>query len=512
MRVVGGGGAQHQQLGRLQLDPALGERVLDALVLADRPAEDDALAGIARGAGERDAAEPDRLGGDQDALRVHPVQDVLEALAFLADAVLERHLEPVDEQHVRIDRVAAHLGDLAHLDGAAVEVGVEQGHALRRPRRLLDRRGARQDQHLLGDLRGRGPDLAAGDDVAVALACTARVLMRVVSSPTSGSVTAKQAFSLPAISGGRKRCCCSLVPNTTTGCSPKMFMCTAEAPREPGARLRHRLHHDRRLGDAEPAAAVFLRHRDAEPAALGHRLVEFVRKPALGVLLQPVRVVEPRAQPRHRLADFQLLGGQGETHGQFSRARIDRGILIAGILRQTPGLGARTCRSTSPTASARMIARAPARSRSSGSTGSRIGRVRGAGGRPTRDGVVCAKVARYAERQYHPERLSVPLRRVGEKGVGRDAFAPISWDDALDEVAERLTRAAQRHGSETVWPYYYAGTMGLVQRDGHQPAAPCDALFARASDDLQRADRRRLARRGRRQARRRWRARWRNPT
>ena len=48
--------------------------------------------GVARGAGERDAAEPDRLGGDQDALRVHPVQDVLEALALLADAVLERHL------------------------------------------------------------------------------------------------------------------------------------------------------------------------------------------------------------------------------------------------------------------------------------------------------------------------------------------------------------------------------------------------------------------------------------
>src|SRR5581483_3237235 len=96
--VIGGGGAQHQQLGRLQFDPALGERVLDALVLADRAAEDDALAGIARGAGERGPAQPHRLGGDQDALRVHAVQDVLEPLALLADAVLERHLEPVDEQ------------------------------------------------------------------------------------------------------------------------------------------------------------------------------------------------------------------------------------------------------------------------------------------------------------------------------------------------------------------------------------------------------------------------------
>jgi anaerobic selenocysteine-containing dehydrogenase len=98
--------------------------------------------------------------------------------------------------------------------------------------------------------------------------------------------------------------------------------------------------------------------------------------------------------------------------------------------------------------------------------GGRIGRVRGAPSQSYTAGVVCAKVARYAERQHHPDRLSRPLRRVGEKGVGRGAFAPISWDEALDGVAEALTRAAARHGAEAVWPYYYAGTMGLVQRDG----------------------------------------------
>jgi anaerobic selenocysteine-containing dehydrogenase len=98
--------------------------------------------------------------------------------------------------------------------------------------------------------------------------------------------------------------------------------------------------------------------------------------------------------------------------------------------------------------------------------GARIGRVRGAASQTYTRGVVCAKVARYAERQHHPDRLSQPLRRIGDKGAGRAAFAPISWDAALDEVAEELIRAAQGHGSETVWPYYYAGTMGLVQRDG----------------------------------------------
>src|SRR6516165_335991 len=98
--------------------------------------------------------------------------------------------------------------------------------------------------------------------------------------------------------------------------------------------------------------------------------------------------------------------------------------------------------------------------------GRRIGRVRGAAAQSYTRAVVCAKVARYAERQHHPARLSQPLHRVGEKGAGIEAFRPISWDAALDEVADALTRAAQRYGSETVWPYYYAGTMGLVQRDG----------------------------------------------
>ncbi len=95
-----------------------------------------------------------------------------------------------------------------------------------------------------------------------------------------------------------------------------------------------------------------------------------------------------------------------------------------------------------------------------------IGRVRGAADNPYTSGVVCAKVARYAERTHHPDRLWTPLRRVGEKGTGREAYQPMSWEDALDEVAEQLLKAEQAYGAETVWPYFYAGTMGLVQRDG----------------------------------------------
>ena len=79
-------------------------------------------------------------------------------------------------------------------------------------------------------------------------------------------------------------------------------------------------------------------------------------------------------------------------------------------------------------------------------------------------GVICAKVARYAEREHHKDRLLHPLRRTGAKGTGQ--FAPISWDDALDLVAEKFMQAEQKHGAEAVWPYQYAGTMGLVMRDG----------------------------------------------
>ncbi len=94
----------------------------------------------------------------------------------------------------------------------------------------------------------------------------------------------------------------------------------------------------------------------------------------------------------------------------------------------------------------------------------RIGAVRGARDNDYTAGVICAKVARYAERVHHPGRLATPLQRAGAKGDG--AFRPIGWDDALDVIAEAFVKAQGAHGREAVWPYYYAGTMGLVQRDG----------------------------------------------
>ncbi len=96
----------------------------------------------------------------------------------------------------------------------------------------------------------------------------------------------------------------------------------------------------------------------------------------------------------------------------------------------------------------------------------RIGRVHGAKANDYTAGVICNKVARYAERVHHPDRLMHPLKRSGPKGSGQ--FTRCSWDEALDLTAEAFLAAERKLGSETVWPYYFAGTMGLVMRDGIQ--------------------------------------------
>ena len=88
--------------------------------------------------------------------------------------------------------------------------------------------------------------------------------------------------------------------------------------------------------------------------------------------------------------------------------------------------------------------------------------VRGDPDHPTTAGVLCTKVSRYTERTYHKDRLLHPMKRVGRKGEGR--FERISWDEALDIVASRLSEIAARD-PQAILPYSYVGTMGLVQGD-----------------------------------------------
>ncbi|MES2944824.1 MAG: molybdopterin oxidoreductase family protein [Pseudomonadota bacterium] len=87
-------------------------------------------------------------------------------------------------------------------------------------------------------------------------------------------------------------------------------------------------------------------------------------------------------------------------------------------------------------------------------------KVQGNPDHPQTGGVLCNKVSRYTERSYHPERLLLPLKRVGPKGTGQ--FEPVSWEAALADIAARLKTIAASN-PEAIVPYSYAGTMGQVQ-------------------------------------------------
>jgi anaerobic selenocysteine-containing dehydrogenase len=89
-----------------------------------------------------------------------------------------------------------------------------------------------------------------------------------------------------------------------------------------------------------------------------------------------------------------------------------------------------------------------------------IVRVSGDPDHPVTRGAICGKAARYVERVYSPDRVLYPQRRVGRKGEAR--FERISWDEALDTVAERLHAVAREYGAEAILPYSYAGTMGIT--------------------------------------------------
>ena len=82
-------------------------------------------------------------------------------------------------------------------------------------------------------------------------------------------------------------------------------------------------------------------------------------------------------------------------------------------------------------------------------------------------GTLCQKMQHYERTVHHRERLTTPLRRTGSKGSGQ--FRPITWDEALQEIAERFQYCIHTYGSESIMPYSYAGTMGILQKSAGDP-------------------------------------------
>ncbi|MBV8605263.1 MAG: molybdopterin oxidoreductase family protein [Pelomonas sp.] len=91
----------------------------------------------------------------------------------------------------------------------------------------------------------------------------------------------------------------------------------------------------------------------------------------------------------------------------------------------------------------------------------RVVKIQGRAEHPSTHGALCTKVSRYAERTYHPERVLRPLKRVSAK-TEAPRFEPVSWDEALRDIAARLGASAARD-PQAVLPYSYAGTMGQLQ-------------------------------------------------
>ncbi|MBI4886878.1 MAG: molybdopterin-dependent oxidoreductase [Acidobacteria bacterium] len=93
----------------------------------------------------------------------------------------------------------------------------------------------------------------------------------------------------------------------------------------------------------------------------------------------------------------------------------------------------------------------------------RITAIDGSHANPITGGYICAKVRRFTERLYGADRLLYPAVRKGPKGAG--TFSRVSWDEALSTIAERMREARERWGGESILPYSYGGSNGLLTQD-----------------------------------------------
>jgi molybdopterin guanine dinucleotide-containing S/N-oxide reductase-like protein len=91
-------------------------------------------------------------------------------------------------------------------------------------------------------------------------------------------------------------------------------------------------------------------------------------------------------------------------------------------------------------------------------------KIQGDPAHPITRGFLCAKVAKYLDRVYSPDRVLYPMRRLAPKGsiAGTRAWQRISWDDALNEITSRFQHIISESGSEAILPYSYGGSLGVL--------------------------------------------------
>ena len=93
----------------------------------------------------------------------------------------------------------------------------------------------------------------------------------------------------------------------------------------------------------------------------------------------------------------------------------------------------------------------------------RIVKIDGGDDNPVTRNFICAKVRRFADRVYGEDRLLYPAIRQGAKGHG--TFARVTWSEALDHIAARMTEIRDQYGAEAILPFCYGGSNGLLTQD-----------------------------------------------
>src|SRR5215218_4276291 len=306
-RVEQFGGPEAHEVRGLHAYVRLRYGELDALVLADGSAEDDALRGTAGGLIYEPPSVADALGGDEDPFGVHAVEDVPEALAFLADQAARRDAQVLEEEFVSLvvdhHTPGLHRQPVAH---GLAQIDEEHGQPLGLPLRLIQRRGPGQQDHEVRVLDARDVHLSPVDDVMIAVSHGGR--------PQGGRVA-------PGLRLGHAE---GLQPQLTARYLRQVLPLLLLR-----AVFKHGAHHvhlgvcglgvasgavdlfedDRSLGEAQAQPTVFLRDERAEVAAFRHRLDKGFRVLSSRVELAPVAVREIRAHLADSSAQILVLVG-----------------------------------------------------------------------------------------------------------------------------------------------------------------------------------------------------------
>ncbi|MFQ9701556.1 MAG: molybdopterin-dependent oxidoreductase [Enterocloster clostridioformis] len=128
--------------------------------------------------------------------------------------------------------------------------------------------------------------------------------------------------------------------------------------------------------------------------------------------------------------------------------------------------------------------------------GIRLLGVKGDPDHPAAKGLICRKMRHYEKSVHSPERILIPMKRVGAKGEGR--FEPMTWDDAVKEIAGRWSRILEEDGADAILPMYYSGVMSVLQRKCGDAffnrMGACDMVRTLCSSAKERAMRRSWAR------------------